>query len=530
MKVLIVDDEIHLINAIKLLVPWEHFNIQQILTATSVPEAIQLLEKEKPELAFFDMVIDSELGTKLMQFVITEHLNTKVIAISGHSDFKYVRDMLVLGCVDYLLKPIDRQLLTSAVEKAIQSWKDDYQKTENNQTLLQQINYLSSEHKHTLLGQLLSPTTAYSAYEELRTLSKSFAETKHCLILYSNLSFYPQHDDQFQKAFTIFFDILKTDLENRKLGTTILQHWSPCDAIIFLYGSQDLAWHLIKTALTQFRRSCQIPFHFGSSLGNNAPADILSAYEQAKRSFYQVLVNLQNSTPLIAHGARSLEEDTTIFEASESHILSGILINDEILIKNNIGKWIEQVLPINTLTYHSIYQLSQRFIKLYHHWCQYFKERYPDLDCIKDSYLTPYYLFDSTFIFQKTLAEQYFTDILISLSSQIYHASQSHDLIEQIADYMEINYKQPFDQSEYAHIFNINKDYMCRKFTEVYGISMVSRLNQIRIEQAKKLLRSSNIKISQIAQQIGYNDDKYFIKTFKKHTGLTPNEYRKGTS
>ena len=55
---------------------------------------------------------------------------------------------------------------------------------------------------------------------------------------------------------------------------------------------------------------------------------------------------------------------------------------------------------------------------------------------------------------------------------------------------------------------------------------MVTRLNEIRIEHAKKLLRSSNAKITDIAIQIGYNDEKYFIRTFKKCTGMTPNEYR----
>ena len=94
MKVLIVDDEPHLIHAIKALVPWQEYDIDKVLSATTAAEARELLSREQPQLAFFDIMIGDERGTDLMNYVVEQKISSKVIAISGYSDFEYVRSML----------------------------------------------------------------------------------------------------------------------------------------------------------------------------------------------------------------------------------------------------------------------------------------------------------------------------------------------------------------------------------------------------------------------------------------------------
>ena len=119
MKVLIVDDENHVRDAIQLLLPWEELGFDTILTAESVREAIRILQEEKPELAIIDVVIGPVLGMDIMNYINDQRLNTKVIVISGHDDFQYVRAMFILGALEYLLKPIEQDKLREAVEKAM---------------------------------------------------------------------------------------------------------------------------------------------------------------------------------------------------------------------------------------------------------------------------------------------------------------------------------------------------------------------------------------------------------------------------
>lgn len=106
-----------------------------------------------------------------------------------------------------------------------------------------------------------------------------------------------------------------------------------------------------------------------------------------------------------------------------------------------------------------------------------------------------------------------------------FHSPES-DMIYQVAHYLELNYNQPFSQFACAQMFYVNKEYLCRKFKNTFHISMVTYLNNLRIHHAKRLLEDSSIKIRQIAHEVGYEDEKYFSRQFKKVTGMTPNEYR----
>ena len=115
MKVLISDDEHHVIQAIRLLVPWEEFGIDQIYTASNGMEALDIITREVPEIVITDIVMEDKNGIDIMDFIATRHPSIKVIAVSGHNDFEYVRTMLTKGCMDYLLKPLESATLISTV-------------------------------------------------------------------------------------------------------------------------------------------------------------------------------------------------------------------------------------------------------------------------------------------------------------------------------------------------------------------------------------------------------------------------------
>ena len=95
-----------------------------------------------------------------------------------------------------------------------------------------------------------------------------------------------------------------------------------------------------------------------------------------------------------------------------------------------------------------------------------------------------------------------------------------------MAYYIRLNYDKPFSQFACAQLFFINKNYMCRKFKNTFHVSMVSYLNQIRIDRARELLENPGIKIKDIANMVGFEDEKYFSRQFHKNTGMSPNEYR----
>ena len=119
MKVMIVDDEAHVITAVKLLVPWNELGITQILEASNPQDAIRIMEQEQPEILITDIVMQDLSGIDLMEYVNHAPFRTKVVVISGYNNFEYVRGSLQNGGVDYLLKPLDQNQLIAAVHKAV---------------------------------------------------------------------------------------------------------------------------------------------------------------------------------------------------------------------------------------------------------------------------------------------------------------------------------------------------------------------------------------------------------------------------
>ena len=95
-----------------------------------------------------------------------------------------------------------------------------------------------------------------------------------------------------------------------------------------------------------------------------------------------------------------------------------------------------------------------------------------------------------------------------------------------VVDFLELNYMKRISQQECADYFHINKDYLSRAFKKHTGIGMAKYLNNIRIRKAKELLRSTELQIQEIADQVGYFDAKYFSRQFKLATGMTPASYR----
>lgn len=95
-----------------------------------------------------------------------------------------------------------------------------------------------------------------------------------------------------------------------------------------------------------------------------------------------------------------------------------------------------------------------------------------------------------------------------------------------VLDDMNMNYSSKKSIDEYAKLLNISTSRFRHLFAEVYGISPHKMLLNIRIQKAKHFLLETDLSISDIAKQVGYDDALYFSQIFKKHTGFSPKLYR----
>ena len=102
-----------------------------------------------------------------------------------------------------------------------------------------------------------------------------------------------------------------------------------------------------------------------------------------------------------------------------------------------------------------------------------------------------------------------------------------HRQIEEIACYIADNCCSPLSLSSIAEHFYMNKCYLSRIFKEVTGFTVTGYLHARRIQKARTLLVQGSMNISEIAEAAGYENLTYFERVFRKHTGMSPLEYRK---
>ena len=93
--------------------------------------------------------------------------------------------------------------------------------------------------------------------------------------------------------------------------------------------------------------------------------------------------------------------------------------------------------------------------------------------------------------------------------------------------YINQNYYKPIGLEDVARYIHTNTAYLSRVFKKEIGIGVSEYLGRLRVDQAQRLLRETNLKITQIAEQVSVADAHYFSSLFRRYTGMSHVEYRK---
>lgn len=101
------------------------------------------------------------------------------------------------------------------------------------------------------------------------------------------------------------------------------------------------------------------------------------------------------------------------------------------------------------------------------------------------------------------------------------------EIINTALSYLRENYNMHISVSELASNLFLSRDYFSKLFRDTTGKTVTSFLKELRINEACRLLKETDRKISNIAQYCGFNDMKHFYSVFHSEMGTTPGEYRK---
>ena len=110
-----VDDEILAIRMLEKLIDWEAYDINIKATALNGEEALLKLNDHQIDIIITDIAMPQMNGLDFIKHLRAKGYNTEIIFISAHADFKFVQQAMRLGCIDYILKPIDEEELEKTI-------------------------------------------------------------------------------------------------------------------------------------------------------------------------------------------------------------------------------------------------------------------------------------------------------------------------------------------------------------------------------------------------------------------------------
>ena len=107
-----------------------------------------------------------------------------------------------------------------------------------------------------------------------------------------------------------------------------------------------------------------------------------------------------------------------------------------------------------------------------------------------------------------------------------FNFNTADSVIIKVLAYIKSNYTQDLKLEVLGDLFNCNSAYLGKKFKKYTGVQFNNYLDNLRIEDAKDKLLNTNLKIYQISKLVGYSNADYFFMKFKRHTGITPKEFK----
>ncbi|MEX2462504.1 MAG: response regulator [Paenibacillaceae bacterium] len=535
MKLLIVDDERHVREAIKLLVNWFNLGFSDVLEAENGAAAMELVKQHHPEIILTDMMMPIKSGVDLLAWMHNFSPNSKKIAISGHNDFDLVRKTLIYGGMDYILKPVDPVQLNEALLKAKQDWEEEDNARKKNVEQNIEMNQLKPIYWDKFFSNLITdPQYFRSIHDVLHSGFGLSKNTKECQIAILNIdSMERKVMDKFNNHWDLLFfsltNICNEFLQKGNFGFAC-RYWNSEHEILIFYWKSFGGLQRMLTQINEgFYTTLGSRFDFGVGLPHNFSDNLLLSYNEAKSALRHRNMLHKKTSWLHVYEEKEVPHLSTLHLSTFGEKLRlALLSGNEVKIDTAINEWIAAVIEIDSITIEQMELWRHEFDVLYAQWS---KPLLDDVDHdIRDAMperQLPITL-DEFGCLSLSHWRQELTQRIVRLSAAlIKHQQKDKNVIHEIVIYLEQNYHKEVTLQDIAKHFYLSREHISRKFKQELGVNLSDYIVRIRIEKAKLLLLNRNMKIALIAEMVGYADEKYFSKVFRKFENLSPNQYRK---
>ena len=129
-------------------------------------------------------------------------------------------------------------------------------------------------------------------------------------------------------------------------------------------------------------------------------------------------------------------------------------------------------------------------------------------------------------IYQNDMLPEIYSEVYSKVAESLLSASVTETMVADICRFFD-EYYMSITRSSVAERFNVNPSYLSQSFSRLKGISFIDYVTEVRVKNAKRLLKTTNMKVQVVSEEVGYNSTQHFSKVFEKAVGISPAEYRR---
>ena len=466
--ILVVEDEKLIRQGLVTMIRRAPVEVEEILQARNGDQALEVLHDHTVDLLITDIRMPGMDGIELVRRTQSLPHPPLAIVISGYDDFNYAVEMLRSGVKDYLLKPVERQKLYDVLQRLDEEWKSANRENENEQQMRRQA-----------LRYLMLDGTVPDA-ERDRLVDRYWSQDAHMgyRVLYS-----------------------RDAVENLPASESV----------------QDIAggWAYLLPVGTD---TAALPGCTGLSAAHTGPAELHTAYDEAltayRLSWFADAAAVRTYTDAAAPNRevdeKAIQKIVQMLGASRWQEASAAL--------RGLVEQVRRGELSPAAMESAVQELTRQLLAAYRTMLP------PDGDLTVISDLWRYPNAESYLQEVRTWMEK-FTQRLL----QEFDDYRNKQKIRDAVLYIQKNYAAPINMAVVSNEVSMNYSLFSVLFKQYVGTNFVSYLQSIRLEETRRLLRETDLRINEIGRRVGFTDDKNFLKVFKAAQGITPNEYRRAS-
>lgn len=498
LKVVLVDDEPLITEGLKALINWEDYGFEVINTFENGMEALQFIKEHDVDLLITDIVMPHMTGLQLIENLKEVKPQLKSIILSGYEEFSYVKKGIKLGIENYLIKPVDEEELEETIKNI------SAQAASVNKKQSAEANFL----KDNTIWRLLHNDIKQEEWDERVALyAERFLKREHLVLIV----------DLFKVQRESLLNKLKAHIESHFNALTVL---GTNGELVVIMSEDDEA--TLNDAIKRLRDDLkglktQIgTFYIAAGQAVKTVEAISDSYFKAREfSLYQIV----------------LEPDSIITPAT--HIDRYELLRKQQSYKTDIVKAIHESKEATNEVIEAFYTYlagKQKFL------VPAVSRKYTiDLVTYIHHSIQDVKHYHHTIVIEKLVrasSNEEIKSILVDYCNELIDAINETDekrspIIKDVLEYIHVSYAKELSLKTLSQRFHVNSIYLGQLFQKEMGIVFSEYINQLRIEKAKELLKTTHFTAGEIGRKVGYSDTTYFYKQFKKYVSVTPTEWRK---